>query len=72
MAIILANNANGNLARSITEAATSIQLQTGQGARQARIQHDGAVGALTGSAKGGEYRADRQRFGADGQAKRGG
>lgn len=33
MAIILANNANGNLARSITEAATSIQLQTGQGAR---------------------------------------
>ena len=46
--------------------------QTGQGARQARIQHDGAVGALTGSAEGGEYRADRQRFGADGQAKRGG
>ncbi len=27
---------------------------------------------LTGSAEGGEYRADRQRFGADGQAKRGG
>ncbi len=46
--------------------------QTGQSARQARVQHDSAISALTGSAEGGEYRADRQRFGADGQAKRGG
>ncbi len=36
--------------------------QTGQSARQARVQHDSAISALTGSAEGGEYRADRQRF----------
>lgn len=32
MAILLANNANGNLSGAITAAATTITLQTGQGA----------------------------------------